>query len=191
LRIVGGRLRGKRLQGPSEERSVRPTSDRLREALFNILAHGPFGGADGPAPTGMAVLDVFAGTGAVGLEALSRGARLAAFLENDPAALDLVRRNLRACGLEASALVLPRDATRPGRPPHAFDLAYLDPPYGAGLAGPTLAALAAGGWLAPDATVAVELGRREAFAPPAGFAVVDERGYGAARLLLLRRPGTG
>ncbi|MDP6705572.1 MAG: 16S rRNA (guanine(966)-N(2))-methyltransferase RsmD [Alphaproteobacteria bacterium] len=186
MRIVGGRHKGRRLQGP-EGRTLRPTSDRAREALFNLLAHGPYETEAGPMPHEVAVLDVFAGSGALGLEALSRGARHVTFLENSAAALALIRRN--AAGMaDADEITIRRlDAARPGPAPRTHGLVLMDPPYGAGLWAPALAALMADGWLEDDAVVVVELAKDEDFAAPAGFEAVDERRYGAARLVILRR----
>jgi 16S rRNA (guanine966-N2)-methyltransferase len=185
MRIVGGRHRGRRLTAPSGE-AVRPTSDRAREALFDILSHGDFAAAGIPFADA-AVLDAFAGTGAFGLEALSRGAAEAFFIESDRAALTALRRNIAALGEEERAHVVAGDATRPPRAPAQCALAFLDPPYRSGLSAAALAALAAAGWLMPEALAVVEIAAREAFAPPAGFARLDERRYGAARLVFLRR----
>lgn len=185
MRIVGGRHRGRRLAAPRDRR-IRPTLDRARQALFDLLAHGPYGGPEGPMPIGRAVLDAFAGTGALGLEALSRGAARVRFLDTDADALALVRRNAGFAAPD-EVEVERRDATRPGPAPEAFDLVLLDPPYRSGLAGPALAALAAAGWLAPDAIAVIELATAEPFEPPAGFALADQRRYGAARLVILRR----
>jgi 16S rRNA (guanine966-N2)-methyltransferase len=184
MRIIGGRHRGRPLLAPAGAK-VRPTGERAREALFDILSHGAL--ADrGPAFVAKRVLDAFAGTGALGLEALSRGAAEAAFIERDAAALAVLRRNIAALGEDARARIFPADATRPPPAPAAVALAFLDPPYLSGLAAPALAALKAAGWFAPEATLIVEMAAREAFAPPAGFALFDERRYGAARLLFLR-----
>jgi 16S rRNA (guanine966-N2)-methyltransferase len=166
--------------------AVRPTSDRARVALFNILSHGSFA-ASGLPFADRPVLDAFAGTGAFGLEALSRGASTAAFIENGREALTVLRRNIAALGEEDRAHVVGGDATRPPRAPFACTLAFLDPPYRSGLAGPALTALAADGWLAPDALAVVEIAAAEEFPSPAGFARLDERIYGAARLVFLRR----
>ena len=185
LRIVGGIHRGRRLVVPSGE-AVRPTSDRAREALFNILLHGRFATAGSPI-AGRAVLDAFAGTGAFGLEALSRGASAAAFIDNGREALAALWRNIAALGEEDRAHVISGDATRPPRAGFACTLAFLDPPYRSGLAVPALMALAAAGWLAADALAVVEIAASEEFSSPAGFARVDERLYGAARLVFLRR----
>jgi len=183
MRVVAGRLRGRRLETPAGS-AIRPTADRVREALFNILAHGE------RVPGGLAgavVLDAFAGTGALGIEALSRGVVQATFLDDDEKAVRLIRRNLETLGLARQANVLRRDATKPGtRVGAPATLAFLDPPYGQGLAAPALAALAAGGWLAAGALCVVEVGARDALDPPTGFAAEDERRYGAARLVLVR-----
>jgi 16S rRNA (guanine966-N2)-methyltransferase len=187
MRIVGGRHRGRRLSAPQGDQ-VRPTSDRAREALFNIVSHGDFAAAGSPLANAN-VLDAFAGTGALGLEALSRGAARAAFIETDRRALSTLRRNLAALDEEDAADVIAGDATRPSRAPFASAVAFLDPPYGSELAAPALAALSAMGWLAPHALVIVELAAKEPFSAPEGFAMIDERRYGAARLVFLRRQG--
>jgi len=187
VRVVGGRHRGRKLVAPPGDQ-VRPTSDRAREALFNILSHGNFAAAGSPVADAN-VLDAFAGTGALGIEALSRGAARAAFIETDRAALAVLRRNLAALDEEDAADILAGDATRPPRAPYAAALAFLDPPYRSGLAAPALGALAGMGWLAPSALAIVELAARETFSAPEGFAMIDERRYGAARLVFLRRQG--
>ena len=185
MRIIGGRHRGRQLLAPPGA-AVRPTSDRAREALFDILSHGRFA-ASGLPFAGESVLDAFAGTGALGLEALSRGAARAVFIENAADALAALRRNIAALGEGERARILPGDATRPPRASEACALVFLDPPYRSGLAGPALAALAAAGWLAPEALAVVETAAREKMPPPAGFTLLDERRYGAARLTFLRR----
>jgi 16S rRNA (guanine966-N2)-methyltransferase len=187
MRIVGGKHRGRKLAAPLGD-TVRPTSERAREALFNILAHGRYG--ERPVFEEARVLDVFAGTGAFGLEALSRGARFAAFIENDRTARDALAANIRAVGEESRTRLLTSDATRPPRPDGPYELAFLDPPYRSDLALPALTALAAGGWLAPQALVIVELAARSRFAPPEGFTLLEERRYGAGRLVFLRWTGS-
>jgi len=185
MRIVGGRHRGRRLIAPPDD-SVRPTSDRARQALFNILSHGRFA-ASGLPFAGKPVLDGFAGTGALGLEALSRGAAAAVFIETEREALSALRRNVAALDEEDSAHIVAGDATRPPRAAMRCAVAFLDPPYGSGLAAPALAALAAAGWLAEDALAVVEVAAREPLSVPDGFSLIDERVYGAARLVFLRR----
>jgi 16S rRNA (guanine966-N2)-methyltransferase len=184
MRIVAGRHKGRRLLAPPGK-AVRPTGERAREALFDILSHGDF--AAGGLPFAQkAVLDAFAGTGAFGLEALSRGAAAAIFIEQDPDALKALRRNVAALGESAHVEIVPGDASRPPRASRACALVFLDPPYRSGLAAPALSALAAAGWLAPHAIAIVEIAAREPFVPPVRFAIVDERRYGAARLVFLR-----
>jgi 16S rRNA (guanine966-N2)-methyltransferase len=188
MRIVGGKHRGRRLLAPPGD-NVRPTSDRAREALFDILSHGRFA-ADGIPFAGAAVLDAFAGTGALGLEALSRGAAEVVFFERDPEALAILRRNVASLGESARAEILACDATRPPRAGLRCAVAFLDPPYRSGVAAAALSAIAAAGWLAAHALAVIEVGAREELVPPAGFAHLDGRVYGAARLVFLRREAT-
>lgn len=183
MRIVAGRSRGRILAVP-EDRSVRPSSDRLREAVFSILAS-----RNPPLPQDAVVLDVFAGTGAMGLEAFSRGAAQVVFIEKDGAALRLVAENIKRVKGEGACKVVARDATDPGAAPVAAGLVFLDPPYGKGLCEAALAALAARGWLAPDALVVAEHDGREDPAWPDGFTVLDRRRYGKGAVTLLARVG--
>lgn len=186
MRIVGGLHKGRRLVAPPGA-GVRPTSDRTREALFDILAHAAWAGeyaARGPGGAG--VLDAFAGTGALGLEALSRGAPRAWFFDTDRRALTAIRQNIAALGEAARCHVSAADATRPPPAPQALGLVFLDPPYGSDLAQPALTSLAARGWLAPGAICVVETDARETMSPPGGFALLDDRRYGHTRLLFLR-----
>jgi 16S rRNA (guanine966-N2)-methyltransferase len=180
LRIIAGQWRGRPLSAP-EGQATRPTAARAREALFSMLASrlGVF--------DGLAVLDLFAGSGALGLEALSRGAAAAAFIERDAAALRALRANIARLGAAAVTEVLPRDAANPGPAPRRYDLAFLDPPYGQGLAAAALPRLDKGGWLAPGAWLAVETAADEPPPPPPAFTLDAERRHGAARLTLLRR----
>jgi 16S rRNA (guanine966-N2)-methyltransferase len=187
VRIVGGALRGRRLTAPPGH-DVRPTADRAREGLFNILAHGA--AFSDFSLAGARVVDAFAGTGALGLEALSRGAAHATFLETDAAARQALQRNIAALDQGDRCDILARDATRPGRGRMPASLVFLDPPYGMGLAEPAVTALAAAGWLAADAVVVVEHADGEAFAAPAGFETVEARRYGAAAFCFMRWRGT-
>jgi len=184
MRIVGGEHRGRRIAAPPGD-AVRPTSERAREALFNILAHGRF--APAPVFEDARVLDVFAGTGAFGLEALSRGARFAAFIEKDRQARESLAANIKALGEGSRTRLLAADATAPPRADGPYDLVFLDPPYRTGLAAPALDALSRAGWLAADALVIVELAARGEFEPPEGFMALEERRYGAGRLVFLRK----
>jgi len=184
MRIVGGKHRGRRIAAPPGD-AVRPTSERAREALFNILAHGRF--APAPVFEDARVLDVFAGTGAFGLEALSRGARFAAFIEKDRQARGSLAANIKALGEGSRTRLLAADATAPPRADGPYDLVFLDPPYRTGLAAPAPDALSRAGWLAADALVIVELAARGEFEPPEGFMALEERRYGAGRLVFLRK----
>lgn len=191
MRIVGGKYRGRKLDtGPDQQ--IRPTSDRTREALFSILAHnadlGPVDDDRPGWPREARVLDACAGTGALGLEAWSRGAAAVAFIEKAPAHCRLIERNARGCGIERPA-VFQRDATAPGKAPRAFDLLFTDPPYADGLVPEILAALSAQGWLAPGALAVAEIPARSDLLPPDGFTGLDERVYGAAKLVFLRHHG--
>ncbi len=188
MRIVGGRHRGRVLVAPPG-RDLRPTADRVRESLFNILAHGHAIPGGGSPLIGVTVLDAFAGTGAVGLEALSRGAARALFMENAAPALAALRANIAACGEEARCEIIEADATHPPRAPTACAVVFLDPPYGKGLAEAALSALAESGWLAENAICAIELAAREPFSLPDGFTAADERRYGAARIVFLNFTG--
>jgi 16S rRNA (guanine966-N2)-methyltransferase len=186
MRIIGGRHRGRPLLAPPGE-AIRPTADRVREALFNILEHGNF--AAGGAPfRDRAVLDVFAGTGALGLEALSRGAAQASFIELAPDARKLIAANVKALGEASRAEILAADATAPPRPRVKVALALLDPPYGSGLGQRALAALAKAGWFEPAALAVLELGTKDEAEIPEGFTLLDERRYGAAKLMFLAAP---
>lgn len=180
MRIISGKLKNKRLVAPPGE-TVRPTSDRARQALFDMLWHAPWGGRE--VVDGATVLDAFAGTGALGLEALSRDAARATFIEKDRAALIALRANIAACKVEAQ--VIAGDATKPPRPIHAATLVFLDPPYGSGLLTPALEALDKAGWIAPGAIICTELGARDPL-PETRFTTLDDRTHGKARLLILQ-----
>jgi 16S rRNA (guanine966-N2)-methyltransferase len=181
MRIVGGRLRGRALVAPKTS-AIRPTADRLRESLFNILTH-----AYADPVTDARVLDLFAGTGALGLEALSRGAAFALLVEDAAPARALMRDNVAALGLGGTARIFRRDATALGEahPVEPFSLAFLDPPYGQGLAERALISARAGKWLLPDALVVVEEAADAAFKPPAGFAEIERRRYDDTELIFL------
>jgi 16S rRNA (guanine966-N2)-methyltransferase len=192
MRIVAGRHRGRRLVAP-EGLAVRPTGDRAREALFDILASGRLTGGES-ALAGAVVLDAFAGSGALGLEALSRGAAHVVFMENHAPALAALERNIEALDEGERSEVLRADVLRPPRPSgparnSGCTLALLDPPYNQGLAAPALSALTAGGWLVPGALASVELMAGEPFEPPDGFTRLDSRKYGKARIEILRWEG--
>lgn len=183
MRIVGGSLKGRTIATPPGQ-STRPTSDRARESLFNVLAHASWSGP----LEGARVLDLFAGSGALGLEALSRGAAFALFVETDAAARGVIRDNIEAFALFGSTRIHRRDATDLGVKPAGlaapFDLVFLDPPYGKGLGERALPRLKSGGWITPDATIVFECGAAETPAID-GFILHDERVWGAAKVLFL------
>ena len=176
MRIVAGRFKGKALLSPSDD-SIRPTSDRAREAMFNILAS-----RIGVHLEGVKVLDLFAGTGALGLEALSRGAASCVFVDTGAEARGLVRDHIEAFGIAGIAKLLRRDATAlgPAGTMGPVDLVFLDPPYGKGLGEQALVSLKAGGWLKPDTTIVLEESAEVALELPEGFVLDDRREYGAA-----------
>ncbi|HEY0302845.1 MAG TPA: 16S rRNA (guanine(966)-N(2))-methyltransferase RsmD [Rhizomicrobium sp.] len=183
MRITGGRFRGRTLAEPPDNR-VRPTSDKVRQAIFNILAHNDFGFA----LDGAKVADLFAGTGALGLEALSRGAAFALFVDDSAQSRALIRANVEALNLTGATKIWRRDARDLG-PLGAgaggpFTLAFLDAPYRKGLSAPALQSLRAGAWLAPGAVVIAETGEDEALAAE-GFALLDRRSYGETAIHIL------
>jgi 16S rRNA (guanine966-N2)-methyltransferase len=186
MRIVAGQLRGRPLAAP-EGAHTRPTSDRVREAIFNILEHGI---ADFSL-RGVRVLDLFAGTGALGLEALSRGAAFCVFVEEDAAARGLIRRNVETLGLTGVTKVFRRNATDLGAAGNraGFGLAFLDPPYEKGLAERGLASAAAGGWLAAGAVAVVEESRRAVIVLPPGYAALEQRTWGDTQAVFARFQG--
>lgn len=182
MRIVGGRLGGRTLAGPRSD-AVRPTSDRLRETVFNVLEH-----AYGDPVPGARVLDLFAGTGALGIEALSRGAAFAVLVDDGAAARGLLRANVEALGLGGVSRVFRRDATRMGPlgAMQPFSLAFCDPPYRKGLAERALASCAAGGWLETGALVVVEEAQGMEIGLPAGFEELERRDYGETQVMFGR-----
>ena len=183
MRVVGGRLKGRNLASPGS-REIRPTADRLRESVFNILVH-----AYGNPVEGARVLDLFAGTGALGIEAISRGAAFALFVDNGAEARALLRNNVEALGLGGVTKVFRRDATDlgPAHPLPPFSLAFLDPPYGKALAETALASLRDGGWLVPGAHLVVEEANAAAFSAPEGFEELERRAYDDTEFVFLRR----
>jgi 16S rRNA (guanine966-N2)-methyltransferase len=181
MRIVGGRLSGRTLQGPKKD-GIRPTADRLRESLFNILVH-----AYGDPVTDARVLDLFAGTGALGLEALSRGAAFTLFVDDGTEARALIRNNVEALGAGGTSKVYRRDAANlgPVAPLDPFSLIFLDPPYGKGLAEKALLSARAGGWLMPDALIVVEE-TTGAFVTPETFEEIERRDYDDTEIVFLK-----
>ncbi len=188
MRIVSGAFRGKTLAAPKGD-TTRPTSDRARQAVFNILEHAAWS----KGLRDIRVIDLFAGSGALGFEALSRGAAFCLFVETDEAARGAIRENVEAMGLFGQTRVHRRDATdlgtRPGADGPAFDLAFLDPPYTKGLGETAMEKLALGGWLAPEAIVMFERGASEPEPRVPGFRLLDARDYGAARVCFFHFEG--
>jgi 16S rRNA (guanine966-N2)-methyltransferase len=186
MRIVSGQYRGKAIAAPPGD-ATRPTSDRARQAVFNILEHAAWA----PDLHGARVVDLFAGSGALGLEALSRGAGFCLFVETADPARGAIRENIDAMGLFGITRVHRRDATDLGAPPASvgapFDIAFLDPPYAMGLGEKALAQMVSHAWLKPGAIVMFERGRDEPTPAVPGFTMLDTRDYGAARVLFLKR----
>ncbi len=182
MRVVGGRLRGRALKSP-ESQATRPTADRLRESLFNILAHAYADPAEGAR-----TLDLFAGTGALGIEALSRGGAFTLFIDDGLEARALLRANVEALGLGGTSKVYRRDATKlgPAYPMEPFSLVFADPPYNKGLAEQALTSAREGGWLTPQALVVVEEAIAAAFKTPEGFEELERRGYDDTEFVFLR-----
>jgi 16S rRNA (guanine966-N2)-methyltransferase len=185
VRIVAGKHRGRPLVAPPG-RDLRPTSDRVREAVFNALCHGNNRIGDGDAVRDATILDGFSGTGAVGLEAASRGATQVTLMDRDATALNFCRRNVDALGEQATVTILSGDCLTPVKAASPCSLVFLDPPYGSGMAADALPALARAGWIAEGALCVVELAAKEPFEPPDGITIVDERRYGAARVVFAR-----
>ena len=185
MRIIAGRHKGRSLAAP-KGRATRPTADRAREGLFNMLAHGGYGPGGGSAIAGAVVLDGFAGTGAFAFEALSRGAAFATLLDLSEAALDAARANAETLGERGNTSIRRMDATRPRAPDRTHGLVFVDPPYGTGAAQTALNALARRGWLEPDTLAVAEIAAKEQLKPPVGFDILTERTFGAARFVIMR-----
>lgn len=184
VRIVGGRLRGRAFDAP-EGQGTRPTGDRVRQALFNVLEHAGWS----PGLQGRRVMDLFAGSGALGLEALSRGAEVCLFVESDGRARGVIGANAAALGVSAQSRMDRRNATDLGLRPAtgaSYDLVFLDPPYGKGLGERALASVEEGGWVEPGAVAVWERGADEPPVTVPGWTPLDERRYGAARVSFLR-----
>jgi 16S rRNA (guanine966-N2)-methyltransferase len=183
MRVVAGRLRGRNLSAPKSQ-AVRPTADRLRESLFNVLMH-----AYGDPVSGARVLDLFAGTGALGIEAISRGAAYCLFVDDGAEARALLRENVETLGLGGITRVFRRDATKlgPANPIEPFSLVFLDPPYRKGYGELALISALEGGWLLPDALIVLEEAADAAFAAPAGFQELERRRYDDTEFIVMRR----
>jgi 16S rRNA (guanine966-N2)-methyltransferase len=183
MRVVAGKFRGRALKGPSSN-AIRPTSDRLRESVFNILVH-----AHGDPIADARVLDLFAGTGALGIEAISRGARFALFVEDSAEGRAIIRENVDTLGLGGVTRVFRRDATKLGdaHPVEPFSLVFCDPPYERGLAEMALGSARDGGWLVDGAITVVEEAKSAKFSPPQGFEELERRNYDDTEITILRR----
>ena len=186
MRVVGGRLRGRPLAAPSTHiGGLRPTSDRTRESIFNLLLHGGY--ANPPPPEGMRTLDLFAGTGALGIEALSRGAVHCVFVDTGPDARAIIRRNLDLLGLNGHSRIFRRDACKLGAPRgKPFDLTFLDPPYCTDLAARALRSVRDDSWLNPGGFAVIETEADTDFEGIAGWEILDRRLYGGTAVQVLR-----
>ena len=185
MRIVAGKHRGRPLAGPAGA-DIRPTQDRTRESLFNLLEHGRLA-SNGSRVSGALVLDAFCGTGALALEALSRGAVSATLIDNSTAALSAARANVASLGEAAAAMLLRADARHPPSAPEAHTLIFLDPPYGKDTAHLALKGLDGAGWISTGALIAIETGRTEDIDLPDGFTLQDQRRYGRAKITLVTK----
>ena len=185
MRITAGKFKARSLAAPGDA-SIRPTSDKVRQAIFNILEHRDFGFGFGL--EGVRVVDLFAGTGAMGLEALSRGARFCLFVDDSAVSRALIRQNVEALGLTGATKIWRRDAATLGPLDtlSPFDLAFLDPPYRKNLLAPALAGLRAGGWLTSPALAVAEMAEEEDLPSTEGYEVLDDRVYGDSRVAILK-----
>ena len=179
MRIVAGKYRGRSIEGPASL-ATRPTSDRVRESLFNILAHG----IEGFSIEDARVMDLFAGTGALGIEALSRGAKFCQFVEEDAEARGIIRNNVDGCGAIGHCKIWRRDATDLGlcAPQSPFDLVFIDPPYNKGLGDKAIVSLVSGTWLSPGAVVVLEESEMAVIADQTALRLLDTRTYGDTRI---------
>jgi 16S rRNA (guanine966-N2)-methyltransferase len=184
MRIVGGKFKGRSLQGPKGD-STRPTSDRVRESLFNILAHS----IQGFSLEEARVLDLFAGTGALGFEALSRGARFCQFVEEAVEARGVIRNNADALGVIGQCKIWRRDATKlgPCAPQTPFNLIFADPPYGKGFGEKALASVMEGQWLSPGGVIVLEEAEKVSVVEVPGLMVIDTRSYGDTQVRIYRK----
>lgn len=184
MRVVGGKFKGRRLVAP-ESWDIRPTSDRARESVFNIIEHAPFA----PGIAGASAIDVFAGTGAMGLEAMSRGAGPVTFVDSNDVARATILKNAGTMGEARGVTVLRLDATKLPPPPRVAAcpaaFAFLDAPYDRDVSGPALLSMLAKGWVATGSLCVVETPTERPFDPPRGFTLEDRRAYGRATVSFL------
>lgn len=184
MRIISGHLRGKNLQSPLDG-TTRPTSDKARQGIFNILEHAPWSNGI----EGQNVLDVFAGTGAMGIEALSRGASFAAFIENGRNALKVLGDNVNYCDLQNISKILKTDVRKIAKKPAnlpIFNIVFMDPPYGKELLPTTILSLAEGGWINSETIIIAEYKKGEGFTPPPAFEILREVNYGINQFSILQ-----
>jgi len=180
MRIIAGKFKGRKLIPPMGD-DIRPTSDRTRESVFNLLMHGAYAG---DAIIDRHVVDLCCGTGAMGLEALSRGARIATFIDKDKKSIELARANVLHCGVANAAFFVQADATKLPAAREPASLVLMDAPYAAAILLPAYAALKAGGWLAADALLVVEQSFTTAIAALEGAEIIDERKYGKTKIIV-------
>jgi 16S rRNA (guanine966-N2)-methyltransferase len=185
LKIISGKHRGRNVR-TKESKSVRPTSGKARGAIFNILMHRQFEGFEDSPVIDRSVVDLFCGTGALGLEALSRGAAHVTFVDGSADSIALARDNARSMGEEPNTAFIRSDSTVLPLARRQCSLAFLDPPYNSGLAAKSLASLDKQGWLLPSAVVVAEISSRETLLPPEHFRIADERIYGNSKIIFLQ-----
>ena len=178
-RIIAGKFKGRRLEVPSGV-AIRPTTDRMRERVFSILMHGTY-----PDMNGARTADLFAGTGALGLEALSRGAAHVTFVEKAPSSVACIKANIETVKAAGDTDILQKDACHLPAVPAPYDFIFMDPPYNKGLVNPALDSLCENGWLAPDGVIICELARDDTLSLPLDLELIDERSQGAQRTVFL------
>ena len=183
MRIVAGKLKGIKLAAPVGRDTTRPTADKARESLFNVLDHGKYSRI----LRGSRIVDVFSGTGALGLEAISRGAKHVAFFERDKLALAALNANITKCKMDDICQIFKSDALRPQKVNTPYDVLFFDPPYYQDLASQSTAAFAAQGWMADDSLSIIQIHPKDPFTAPSGFEIIDERKYGVARFLFMAK----
>lgn len=182
MRVIAGKLKAMQLAAP-EGKDTRPTADRARESLFNVLEHGKYSRV----LRGARVVDVFAGTGALGIESISRGASSVTFFERDSKALAVLSANIKKTKMDAICKIIKSDALHPQNPQAPCDVLFFDPPYYLDLPTQSVAAFAQMGWMAEDSLSIIQLHPKDPFEAPDGFAVIDERKYGVARFLFMTK----
>lgn len=192
MRVISGRFKGRIIEtAQDKDKKLRPTTGRTREALFNILCHGQFAEGCNKLLSGARVLDLFCGSGALAIEALSRGATYAVLIDIEKAHLEVARKNIRNLGEEENAAFIRANSSTPPPAHVPCNLVFIDPPYNQNLSEPTLQSLVRGNWLAKDAVVVVESAKKEDITYPDGFIELADRHYGNSRIRILRWVGLG